>query len=72
VGTALAQFLESLPFMATAALNCLHWTQPRELMRGAWTPDAWRLRWKRNHLPVGYLASVAGGIVAASPVRRRI
>jgi hypothetical protein len=48
--------------MATA-LSCLHWTQLRELMRGARTQDVWPLRWKRNHLPVGYLASVAGGIV---------
>ena len=56
-------FLESLPFMATAALTCLHWDQLKMLMRGARGRRAWRLRWKRPPLPGGYVASVAGAIV---------
>jgi hypothetical protein len=55
-------FLESLPFMATAALACLHWEQLRALVTGARRPGAWRLRWKEYRLPGGYLASVAGAI----------
>lgn len=27
--------------------------------------DAWRLRWKREPLPAGYLATIAVGVVAA-------
>jgi len=55
-------FLEALPFMATAALTCLHWEQLRALLSGVRQRDAWRLRWKRHRLPGGYLASVAGAI----------
>ncbi|HEX3590150.1 MAG TPA: diguanylate cyclase/phosphodiesterase [Pseudonocardiaceae bacterium] len=57
-------FLESLPFMATAALTCLHWEQVRELMSAARGPDAWRLRLKLTRLPAGYLGSFAGAIAA--------
>jgi hypothetical protein len=60
----LHSFLESLPFMATAALACLHWEQLRTLTGGAWQRDAWRLGLKRNRLPAGYLGSVAAAIVA--------
>lgn len=56
-------FLESLPFMATAALACLHWDQLRALAQGAHERDAWRLRWKRNRLPAGYLGAVGGAII---------
>lgn len=56
-------FLESLPFMATAALTCLHWDQLKMLMRGACGRGAWRPHWKRPPLPGGYVASVAGAIV---------
>ncbi|HEX3647875.1 MAG TPA: diguanylate cyclase/phosphodiesterase [Pseudonocardiaceae bacterium] len=55
-------FLESLPFMATAALTCLHWDQLRMLARGAHGRRAWRLRWKQPPLPAGYLGSVGGAI----------
>jgi hypothetical protein len=62
-------FLESSPFLATAALTCLHWDQLRDLVRGAHTGAAWRLRWKRPALPAGYLGSVAGaiGLLVALP-----
>lgn len=55
-------FLESLPFMATAALTCLHWDQLRMLVRGVRGSRAWGLHWKRPALPAPYLASVAGAI----------
>ncbi|HEX3792103.1 MAG TPA: diguanylate cyclase/phosphodiesterase [Pseudonocardiaceae bacterium] len=58
----LHSFLESLPFMATAALTCLHWEQVRDLLAGARRRDAWRLRLKEQRLPGGYLASVAGAV----------
>jgi hypothetical protein len=58
----LHSFLESLPFMATAALTCLHWEQVRALLTGVRRRDAWRLRLKQPRLPGGYLASVAGAI----------
>jgi hypothetical protein len=58
----LHSFLESLPFMATGALACLHWEQLRELTRGARRADAWRLRLKRHPLPAGYLATVGSAI----------
>jgi hypothetical protein len=54
-------FLESLPFMATAALTCLHWDDLRALTQ-AGRPGAWRLRPKQNRLPASYLASVGGAI----------
>ncbi|HEY1569985.1 MAG TPA: diguanylate cyclase/phosphodiesterase [Pseudonocardiaceae bacterium] len=62
-------FLESLPFMATAALTCLHWDQLRALVRGAHSGPAWQLRRKRPALPAGYLGSVAGaiGLLVALP-----
>ncbi|HWC78871.1 MAG TPA: diguanylate cyclase/phosphodiesterase [Pseudonocardiaceae bacterium] len=55
-------FLESLPFMATAALTCLHWDQLRALPQTGRDPGAWRLHWKRSRLPDGYLAAVAAAI----------
>ena len=58
-------FLESLPIMAASALGCLHWRQVRELIGGVRSRDAWRLRWKREHLPASYLATVGAGVVAA-------
>jgi hypothetical protein len=58
-------FLESLPIMAASALGCLHWREVRELARGARSRDAWRLRWKQNPLPGGYLAAVAAAVAAA-------
>ena len=58
-------FLESLPIMAASALGCLHWRQVRELIGGARSRDAWRLRWKKEHLPAGNLATVGAGVVAA-------
>lgn len=57
-------FLESLPFMATAALTCLHWEQVRELMGATRGRDAWRLRLRHNRLPAGYLGLFAGAIAA--------
>lgn len=65
-------FLESLPIMAASALGCLHWREVRELARGARSRDAWRLRWKQNPLPGGYLAAVAAAVAAAIvvPLRR--
>ncbi|SHF06196.1 hypothetical protein [Streptoalloteichus hindustanus] len=56
-------FLESLPFMGSAAVACLHWRQARELLSGSDRSDAWRLRLKRNRLPGRYLAGVAAGVV---------
>lgn len=61
-------FLESMPIMAASALGCLRWRQVRELLEGARSRDAWRLRWKRNRLPGGYLAAVGAGVVAAIAV----
>ncbi|TNC23815.1 diguanylate cyclase/phosphodiesterase [Amycolatopsis alkalitolerans] len=55
-------FLESLPFMATGTLACLHWEQLRALAGGATQGNAWRLRFKRRRLPTGYLAAVGGAI----------
>lgn len=55
-------FLESLPFMAAAALTCLHWDQLRALARGPRGSAAWRLRRKRPPLPRGYLGTVAAAI----------
>lgn len=61
-------FLESMPIMAASALGCLRWRQVRDLLQGARTRDAWRLRWKQNRLPGGYLAAVGAGVVAAIAV----
>jgi hypothetical protein len=61
-------FLESLPIMAASALGCMHWRQVRELIGGARSRDAWRLRWKQQPLPGGYLAAVGGGVVVAIAV----
>lgn len=58
-------FLESLPIMAGSALGCLHWREVRQLTRGARSRDAWRLRWKANPLPGGYLAAVGAAVGAA-------
>jgi hypothetical protein len=58
----LHSFLESLPFMASAALACLHWDQLRALLAGSRSADAWRLRPKQYRLPAGYLGSVAAAI----------
>ncbi|GAB1814702.1 hypothetical protein MUNTM_37420 [Mycobacterium sp. MUNTM1] len=58
-------FLESLPIMAGSALGCLHWREVRQLTRGARSRDAWRLRWKKNRLPGGYLAAVGAAVGAA-------
>lgn len=56
-------FLESLPFMGTTAIACLHWKQVRELLRAGGGADAWRLRWKQRPLPANYLAGVAAAII---------
>lgn len=58
-------FLESLPIMAASTLCCLRWRQFRELLRGVRTRDAWRLRWKQERLPTGYLAAIGVGVVGA-------
>jgi hypothetical protein len=58
-------FLESMPIMAASALGCLRWRQVRELLGGAHSRDAWRLRWKKEPLPTGYLAAIGAGVVAA-------
>jgi hypothetical protein len=55
-------FLESLPFMGTAAIACLHWKDVRELRRGNERGAAWSLRLKRHPLPGGYLAGIGAGI----------
>lgn len=55
-------FLESLPFMGTTAIACLHWKQVRELLHAGGGPDAWRFRWKERPLPPNYLAGVAAAI----------
>jgi hypothetical protein len=57
-------FLESLPFMGSAAIACLHWKQVRQLLkaRDAWRFSAWRFRWKKNPLPRNYLVGVAAAI----------
>ncbi|MFI9383413.1 diguanylate cyclase/phosphodiesterase [Kutzneria sp. NPDC052558] len=54
-------FLESLPFMGTSAIACLHWRQVRQFLRAE---GAWRLQWKKNPLPSGYLVGVAAAIGA--------
>jgi hypothetical protein len=41
-------FLESMPIMAASALGCLRWRQVRDLLDGARSRDAWRLRWKQK------------------------
>lgn len=56
-------FLESMPIMAASALCCLRWRQVRELLRGVRNPDAWRLRWKQERLPTGYLAAIGAAVV---------
>jgi hypothetical protein len=61
-------FLESMPIMAASALGCLRWRQVRELLNGAPSRDAWRLRWKKQPLPVGYLGAIALAVVAAIAV----
>lgn len=58
-------FLESMPIMAASALGCLRWPQVRELLQGTRNRDAWRLRWKKEPLPTGYLAAVGVGVVGA-------
>ncbi|MYW94177.1 diguanylate cyclase/phosphodiesterase [Amycolatopsis rubida] len=60
-------FLESLPFMGTAAIACLHWKDARELLHAGDRRGAWRLQLKRHRLPGGYLAAIAaavGGLIA--------
>ena len=52
-------FLESLPFMGTAAIACLHWKQVRQLLNAE---GAWRFQWKMHPLPGTYLAGVAAAI----------
>jgi hypothetical protein len=52
-------FLESLPFMGTAAIACLHWKEVRQLLDAE---GAWRLQWKKNPLPGHYLVGVAAAI----------
>jgi hypothetical protein len=61
-------FLESMPIMAASALGCLRWRQIRELLNGAHSRDAWRLRWKKQPLPVGYLGAIGVAVVAAIAV----
>jgi hypothetical protein len=58
-------FLESMPIMAASALCCLRWRQVRELLGGVRNRDAWRLRWKQERLPTGYLAAIGAGVVGA-------
>jgi hypothetical protein len=55
-------FLESLPFIGSAALACLHWSEVRRLVGRPRTPGAWRLRPKQNRLPLPYLTAVATGV----------
>ncbi|QYN26437.1 diguanylate cyclase/phosphodiesterase [Amycolatopsis sp. DSM 110486] len=55
-------FLESLPFMGTAAIACLHWKDACELLHADGHRSAWRLRLKRHRLPAGYLAGIATAI----------
>jgi hypothetical protein len=57
-------FLESLPFMATSALLCLHWDQVQAARRRPGEAQAWRLRLRRRRLPGRYLAGIAVGIAA--------
>lgn len=57
-------FLESLPFMGTAAIACLHWKDVRELLHADDRRSAWRLRPKRRQLPGGYLAGIGAAIAA--------
>jgi hypothetical protein len=56
-------FLESLPFMATSALLCLHWDQVVAAVRRPRDPSLWRLRLRRNRLPTRYLLAIQLGIV---------
>jgi hypothetical protein len=58
-------FLESMPIMGASALGCLRWRQARELLGGARSRDAWRLRWKKEPLPTGYLAAIGACVVVA-------
>jgi hypothetical protein len=58
-------FLESMPIMAASALGCLRWRRVRELLGGARSRDAWRLRWKEEPLPAGYLGAIGAGVVFA-------
>jgi hypothetical protein len=61
-------FLESMPIMAASTLGCLHWRQVRELLGGIRNRDAWRLRWKQERLPTGYLAAIGAPVVGATVV----
>src|SRR5882757_7396234 len=57
-------FLESMPFMGTAAIACLHSEQVRKLLDG---DIEWAFRLKEHRLPNNYLAGVAaaiGGLIA--------
>ncbi len=58
-------FLESMPFMTSSALLCLHWEQVRALLEQADHPRAWSLRWKAHPLPKGYLTAVGAAITSA-------
>lgn len=60
----LHSFLESLPFLGSTALACLHWKQARELLRGTDRAAAWTLRLKEHRLPTGYLAGIGAAITA--------
>jgi hypothetical protein len=53
-----------MPIVAASVLGCLHWRQVRELIGGARSRDAWRLRWKTEPLPAGYLATIGLGVIA--------
>ena len=57
-------FLESLPFMATSALLCLHWDQVNDVWQGRAGSAAWRLRLRRKRLPAGYLGGVLAGVAS--------
>jgi hypothetical protein len=61
-------FLESMPIMAASALGCLRWRQVRELLGGARSRDAWRLRWKKQPLPTGYMGAIGVAVAAAIAV----
>jgi hypothetical protein len=56
-------FLESLPYMALAALACLHPDQVRGLRRRLAQParGSWRLTLRRPSFPARYLVGVAAG-----------
>lgn len=57
-------FLESLPFMATSALLCLHADQAATALRSPRDRSLWRLEIRRQRLPGRYLVVIQAAIVA--------